>query len=48
MNIAFKEKYAVESELYEQIQDNKELLNAYGGESEITIIQPEFSLLNCK
>ena len=48
MDIILKEKYAVESELYEQILDNRNLLNAYKGESEITIVQPEFTLLNCK
>lgn len=43
----FNEKYAVESEIYHQIHDNRNFLNSIRGESEITIIQPEYNLLNC-
>ena len=35
------------SELFEQVQDNKDLLKYCRSESQITIIQPRYSLLNC-
>ena len=36
------------SELFAQVQDNKDLLNYCRSESQITIIQPRYTLLNCK
>ena len=35
------------SELFAQVQDNKDLLNYCRSESQITIIQPRYTLLNC-
>lgn len=35
------------SELFAQVQDNKDLLNYCRSESQITIIQPKYTLLNC-
>lgn len=43
-----KESYKVESELLYMIQENRLLINLFRGESQISIIHPEFELLNCK
>ena len=47
MFIKFKERKIVESELFAQVQDNRDLLNYCRGESQITIIQPKYNLKNC-
>lgn len=43
-----EENYKVESELLYMIQENRLLINLFRGESQISIIHPEFELLNCK
>jgi len=48
MFIKFKERKIVESELFAQVQDNRDLLDYCRGESQITIIQPKYNLQNCK
>ena len=42
------ESYKVESELLYMIQENRLLINLFRGESQISIVHPEFELLNCK
>ena len=37
-----------ESELLYLIQENRILINLFRGESQISIIHPDFKLLNCK
>ena len=43
-----EENYKVESELLYMIQENRLLINLFRGESQISIVHPEFELLNCK
>ena len=43
----FEENYKVESELLYMIQENRLLINLFRGESQISIIHPEYELLNC-
>ena len=43
-----EENYKVESELLYMIQENRLLINLFRAESQISIIHPQFELLNCK
>ena len=43
-----EENYKVESELLYMIQENRLLINLFRSESQISIVHPEFELLNCK
>ena len=43
-----EENYKVESELLYMIQENRLLINLFRSESQISIIHPEYELLNCK
>lgn len=43
-----EENYKVESELLYMIQENRTLLNLFRADSQISIVHPEFELLNCK
>lgn len=47
MIINIREQNIAFSELFAQVQDNKDLLNYCRSESQITIIQPRYTLLNC-
>lgn len=42
-----EENYKVESELLYMIQENRLLINLFRSESQISIIHPEFELMNC-
>ena len=42
-----EESYKAESELLYLIQENRILINLFRGESQISIIHPDFELLNC-
>ena len=43
-----EESYKVESELLYMIQENRLLINLFRSESQISVVHPEFELLNCK